>query len=69
MTQARQNSNAIMTKYKERKVKLFQQQKEKLIEKQRAKDEAERKLTEQKNYSRQQCCRTRGPLEIRKGNQ
>ena len=50
MTDARTNTGAIMATYKERKVKIFQQRKGKLIEKQRAKVEAGRKMREQRIY-------------------
>ena len=43
VAEARANTSKIMARYKERKEKIFQPQKEKLLEKQRAKEEAERK--------------------------
>ena len=48
MADARANIGAILARYKERKENIFQQRKEKLLEKQRAKEEAERKLRQQK---------------------
>ena len=48
MADARANTGAILARYKERKENIFQQRKEKLLEKQRAKEEAERKLRQQK---------------------
>ena len=48
MADARANTGAILARYKERKENIFPQRKEKLLEKQRAKEEAERKLRQQK---------------------
>ena len=48
MAEARANTSKIMARYKERKEKIFQPQKEKLLEKQRAKEEAERKQRQQR---------------------
>jgi len=48
MADARANTSAILARYKERKEKIFQQRKDKLLEKQRAKEEAERKLRQQR---------------------
>ena len=48
MADARANTGAILARYKERKENIFQQRKEKLLEKQRAKEEAERKLRQQR---------------------
>ena len=48
MAEARANTSKIMARYKERKEKIFQQRKEKLLEKQRLKEEAERKQRQQK---------------------
>ena len=50
MADARANTSAILARYKERKEKIFQQWKDKLLEKQRAKEEAERKLQQQRLY-------------------
>lgn len=47
MAEVRANTGAILARYKERKEKIFQQWKEKLLEKQRAKEEAERNLQQQ----------------------
>ena len=48
MAEARANTSKIIARYKERKEKIFQQRKEKLVEKQRAKEEAERKQRQQR---------------------
>ena len=48
MADARANTGAILARYKERKQKIFRQRKEKLLQKQRAKEEAERKLRQQR---------------------
>ena len=48
MAEARANTSKIMARYKERKQKIFQQREEKLLEKQRAKEKAERKQRQQR---------------------
>ena len=66
MAEARANTSKIIVRYKERKEKIFQQRKEKLVEKQRAKEEAERKQRQQRLNSVSSITELGGPWKSEK---
>ena len=69
MAEARANTSKIMARYKERKEKNFQQQKEKLLEKERTKEEAERKQRQQRLNLVSSITEFGGPWKSEKRNQ